>query len=96
MDNPTKIKAVARANAFHGLFQAILQPEGVLTMDEIAERWADYAKIEHGFAKLQLRGFEVVFDEPIPKGKYLLTVYTRCNRGTDFKLVHCRHEVRAV
>ena len=239
MDNRTKIKAVARANVFHGLFQAILQPEGVLTMDKIAERWADYAKIERGFAKLQLRGFEdfildqlakgyqldfglvsfyprlsgglssrdadpeadglfvrgavkarrllmnglkgrvtaenahkpshvriynvfnkdqrrydvvsagqtlsisgtnipidltrddegvwlekrthvsnrnrgytkvargrvvksdmtvveVVFDEPIPKGKYLLTVYTRCNRGTDFKLVHCRHEVRAV
>ena len=38
MENRTKIKAVARANAFHGLFQAILQPEGVLTMDEIAER----------------------------------------------------------
>jgi len=54
MENRTKVKAVARANAFHGLFQAILQPEGVLTMDEIAERWADYARIERGFAKLQL------------------------------------------
>ena len=37
---------------------------------------------------------EVVFDEPILPGTYFLTVYTRCGHGTDFKIVHCRHEVR--
>ena len=36
---------------------------------------------------------EVVFDEAIPKGTYLLTLYTRGGRGTDFKVVHCRSEV---
>ena len=36
---------------------------------------------------------EVVFDEPINKGTYLLPIYTRCGRGTDFKAVHCRTEV---
>ena len=36
---------------------------------------------------------EVVFDEAIPKGTYLLTLYTRSGRGTDFKIVHCRSEV---
>ena len=37
---------------------------------------------------------EVVFDEAIPKGTYLLTLYTRCGRGTDFRVSHCRSEVR--
>ena len=37
---------------------------------------------------------KVVFDEPVPKGMYLLTLYTRGGRGTDFKLVHCRSEVK--
>ena len=36
---------------------------------------------------------EVVFDEAVPKGTYLLTLYTRCGRGTDFKAIHCRSEV---
>ena len=36
---------------------------------------------------------EVVFDEAIPKGTYLLTLYTRSGRGTDFKVIHCRSEV---
>ena len=37
---------------------------------------------------------EVVFDEPIDRGSYLLAIYTRCGRGTDFKVVHCRTEVK--
>ena len=36
---------------------------------------------------------EVVFDGPIEKGTYLLTLYTRCGRGPDFKVLHCRSEV---
>ena len=27
------------------------------------------------------------------KAANLLTIYTRCGRGTDFKVVHCRSEV---
>lgn len=239
METRTRIKAVARANALNGTFQATLEPTGVLAMDDIVERWAAYAKIGHGQAKMQIVGLEdfildelakgrqldfglvsfyprlsgglssrdadpeedglfvrgavkarqplrnglrkkllaenasrasrvriynifnqerrrydvvaagetlsisgsdipidltrddegvwlekrahvtdrnrkwikmargrvvqtdmalavVVFDEPIPPGKYLLTIYTRCGHGTDFQVVHCRHEVRAV
>ena len=85
MENRTKVKAVARANAFHGLFQAILQPEGVLTMDEIAERWADYARIERGFAKLQLRGFEDFILDQLAKGYQLdfglVSFYPRLSGG---------------
>ena len=36
---------------------------------------------------------EVVFDEAVPKGIYLLTLYTRCGRGMDFNVIHCRSEV---
>ena len=36
---------------------------------------------------------EIVFDGPIEKGNYLLTLYTRSGRGTDFQVVHCRSEV---
>ena len=93
MENRTKVKAVARANAFHGLFQAILQPEGVLTMDEIAERWADYARIERGFAKLQLRGFEDFILDQLAKG-YQLDLRTKdamtlCRQGR-----HCPFQAR--
>ena len=38
----------------------------------------------------------VVFDEPVPPGVYALAIYTRCGRSTDFKVVHCRHEIRAL
>ncbi|MCR5751351.1 MAG: DUF4469 domain-containing protein [Kiritimatiellae bacterium] len=36
---------------------------------------------------------KVVFDEPVPKGKYLLTLYTRCGRGASYKATLCRREV---
>lgn len=37
-----------------------------------------------------------VFDEPVPPGVYALAIYTRCGRNTDFKVVHCRREIRVV
>ena len=37
---------------------------------------------------------EAVFDEPIQKGTYLLSLYTRQGRGTDFQVIHCRSEVK--
>jgi hypothetical protein len=53
-----------------------------------------YAKVARGrVVKSDIALAEVVFDEPIDKGKYLLTIYTRCGHGTDFKVVHCRSEV---
>ena len=63
----------------------------------VSNRNRGYTKVARGrVTKSDMTVAEVVFDEPIPKGKCLLTVYTRCNRGTGFRLVHCRHEVRAV
>lgn len=57
-------------------------------------RHHSYVKVAHGrILKSDVALAEVVFDEPIPKGNYLLTLYTRCGRGTDFKAIHCRSEV---
>ena len=39
---------------------------------------------------------EFVFDEPIRRGKYFVTVCTRCGRGTEYRVVRCRHEVTAL
>ena len=53
-----------------------------------------YTKVARGrIIKSDIALAEVVFDEAIPKGAYLLTLYTRGGRGTDFKVVHCRSEV---
>ncbi len=53
-----------------------------------------YVKVARGrVVKSDIALAEVVFDGPIDKGTYLLTIYTRCGRGTDFKAVHCRSEV---
>ena len=148
MDRRQSIKAVARSTAMGGTFQAAMRPVDVLTMDDIAERWASYSGQPHGMSKSHLIGFvnfildqlargyrldfglvsfyprlsggltsrdadpeadglfvrghilksdtalvEVVFDEAVPKGTYLLALYTRSGRGTDFKVVHCRSEV---
>ena len=57
-------------------------------------RHHSYAKVMRGrIVKSDIALAEVVFDEPVPKGKYLLTLYTRSGRGTDFKLAYCRSEV---
>lgn len=37
---------------------------------------------------------EVVFEEPIPSGCYLLAIYTRCGRGPSYRLIRCSHKVR--
>ena len=39
---------------------------------------------------------EFVFDEPIRRGKYFITICTRCGRGADYRVVRCRHEVTAL
>lgn len=57
-------------------------------------RRRSYVKVARGrVVKSDMTLAEVVFDEPIDKGTYLLTIYTRCGRGKDFKTVHCRTEV---
>ena len=61
-----------------------------------SSRRRSYVQIMRGrVVKSDIALAEVVFDEPIPKGNYLLTLYTRSGRGTDFKVVHCRSEVSA-
>lgn len=37
-----------------------------------------------------------VFDDPIPRGKYFVTICTRGGRGTDYSVVRCRREVTAL
>ena len=57
-------------------------------------RHHSYIKVARGrIIKSDIALAEVVFDEPVPKGMYLLTLYTRCGRGTDFKAIHGRSEV---
>ena len=59
-----------------------------------SSRHHSYVKVARGrILKSDIAIAEVVFDEAVPKGTYLLTLYTRCGRGTDFKAVHCRSEV---
>lgn len=59
-----------------------------------SSRHHSYVQVARGrVEKSDIALAEVVFDGPIPKGTYLLTLYTRCGRGTDFKVVHCRSEV---
>ena len=60
----------------------------------VNSRRHSYTKVTRGrIVKSDIALAEVVFDEAVPKGTYLLTLYTRCGRGTDFKVVHCRSEV---
>ena len=59
-----------------------------------SSRHHSYVKVARGrILKSDIAIAEVVFDEAVPKGTYLFTLYTRCGRGTDFKAVHCRSEV---
>ena len=37
-----------------------------------------------------------VFDDPIPRGKYFVTICTRGGRGTDYSVIRCRREVTAI
>ena len=61
-----------------------------------SSRHHSYVKVARGrILKCDAALAEVVFDEAVPKGTYLLTLYTRCGRGTDFKAIHCRSEVCA-
>ena len=39
---------------------------------------------------------EFIFDEPIERGRYFVAVCSRCGRSTDYKVVRCRREVKAL
>ena len=39
---------------------------------------------------------EFIFDEPIPRGKYFVTIRSRCGRGTEYRVLRGRHEVTAL
>ena len=39
---------------------------------------------------------EFTFAEPIPRGKYFVTIRSRCGRGTEYQVLRGRHEVTAL
>ena len=39
---------------------------------------------------------EFIFDEPIPRRKYFVTIRSRCGRGTEYRVLRGRHEVTAL
>ena len=39
---------------------------------------------------------EFVFDDPIPRGKYFVTICSRCGRGLEYRVIRCRREVTAL
>ena len=62
------IKATVRKNSMGGTFQAELQPVDVLTVDDIAERWAAYSGQAPGIAKSHITGFESFILDLLGKG----------------------------
>ncbi len=85
MDRRQSIKAVARSTAMSGTFQAVLKPEEVLTMDDIAERWASYSGQPQGMAKSHLIGLESFILDQLAKGYRLdfglVSFYPRLSGG---------------
>ena len=39
---------------------------------------------------------EFIFDDPIPRGKYFVTICSRCGRSLDYRVIRCRREVTAL
>ena len=39
---------------------------------------------------------EFIFDDPIPRGKYFVTICSRCGRGPEYRVIRCRREVTAL
>jgi len=85
MDRRQSIKAVARSTAMSGTFQAVLKPVEVLTMDDIAERWASYSGQPQGMAKSHLVGLESFILDQLAKGYRLdfglVSFYPRLSGG---------------
>ena len=85
METRTSIKAVARANAVNGTFQASLQPTGVLTKDDLVEKWASYSHIGRGQARVQILSFEDFILEQLANGYQLefglVSFYPRLSGG---------------
>ena len=85
MDRRNSIKAVTRETAMGGIFQATLKPVDVLTMDDIAERWASYSGQQPGMAKSYLIGFENFILDQLAKGYKLdfglVSFYPRLSGG---------------
>ena len=85
MERRNSIKAVARKTAMGGLFQAALKPVDVLTMDDIADRWATYSGQPRGMAKSHLMGFESFILDQLAEGYRLdlglVSFYPRLSGG---------------
>ena len=85
MDRRNSIKAVARKTAMDGIFQAALKPVDVLTMDDIAGRWASYSGQQPGMAKSHLIGFESFILDQLANGYRLdfglVSFYPRLSGG---------------
>ena len=68
-----------------GTFQAALRPVDVLTLDDIAERWASYSGQPQGMAKSHLMGFESFILDQLAKGYRLdfglVSFYPRLSGG---------------
>ena len=39
---------------------------------------------------------EVLFDEPVAIGKYVLAVYTRCGHDANYRVVRVSRKIRAL
>ena len=46
--------------------------------------------------KMESGHLEFVFDDPIPRGNYLIAVYTRSGKGTDYKTIRICRQAKAL
>ena len=65
---------------------------------------ANYPRTHDGHAKVaqgrivnsSQAVLEVVFDEPVAIGKYVLAVYTRCGHDANYRVVRVSRKIRAL
>lgn len=56
-----------------------------------------YMRVTRGrVINVELDFTEIVFDESIAPGVYVLAFYTRCGNGGDYRVVRVSHKVRAL
>jgi hypothetical protein len=46
--------------------------------------------------KMENSHLEFVFDAPIPRGNYLIAIYTRSGKGPDYKAIRVCREAKAI
>ena len=46
--------------------------------------------------KMENGHLEFVFDDPIPRGTYLIAIYTRSGKGTEYKTIRICRQVKAL